>query len=105
MNRKSPLLLQLIVLVIPLLFPSTFRGEILPLNNSLVRQIPFPEGDPGTIAWNVAWDASGVAYVGRDRLWRWDGTEWTVHGPETLRELRGMHFGWEASIRLATLIP
>ena len=100
MNRIIPLLFQLLVMVIPLLPASAIRPEATPFDNALVREIPFPEGDPGTIAWSISWDASGVAYVGRDQLWRWDGTEWTVHGPDTLRELRGMHFGQDGRLWL-----
>ncbi len=100
MNRIIPLLLQLLVMVIPLLPASAKRAEESPFANALVRKIPFPEGDPGTIAWSIAWDASGVAYVGRDQLWRWDGTEWTIHGPDNLRELRGMHFGQDGRLWL-----
>ena len=93
MNRISALPLRLIVLVIPLLSLVSLPGKTLPLNNALVSEIPFPEGDLGEFAWNITWDENGVAYVGRDQLWRWDGTEWTVHGPNSLSELRGMHFG------------
>jgi signal transduction histidine kinase/ActR/RegA family two-component response regulator len=42
--------------------------------------------------WNVAWDADGIAYLGRERLWRWDGTRLTPLGPDIFRQLRAMDF-------------
>lgn len=48
-----------------------------------------PEG-MAEYTWNVVWDREGRAYLGRDRLWRWDGTRLTALGPDIFRFLRGL---------------
>ena len=69
------------------------NSELIPLSHTFTIDVSFEHDDPGAYSWDVVWDEHGVAYIGRDRLWRWDGQDWSVHGPENLRILRGLEIG------------
>lgn len=68
-----------------------------PLNEEIAGEAWSPAG----YAWNVVWDRDGVAYIGRDRLWRWDGTEMVPVGPDIFRALRGLAFDERGRLWLA----
>lgn len=89
----APLLLSVIAGIGPVLKVS---GEWHPrLGQPLAHEVISGDGDVPGYTWNVVWDANGVAYLGRERLWRWDGTRLVPLGPDIFRILRAM--AWDDS--------
>jgi signal transduction histidine kinase/CheY-like chemotaxis protein len=62
------------------------------LGQPLYAKIGDSGDSPEEFNWNVVWDADGIAYLGRDRLWRWDGTALLAIGPDIFRQLRALAF-------------
>jgi len=62
----------------------------------------FEEGPAGLEAytWEILWDEDGIAYLGRDRLWKWDGVNMTPLGPDSFTFLRAMAFDREGKLLL-----
>ncbi|MEX0325972.1 MAG: ATP-binding protein [Puniceicoccaceae bacterium] len=58
----------------------------------LIKDLGMDAAREGGHIWKVVWDEQGVAYLGRDTLWRWDGTSMKQLGPDHLVELKGMCF-------------
>jgi hypothetical protein len=52
--------------------------------------------------WDVVWDADGVAYIGSERLWRWDGRDWKLIEGDRLFNVRAMHFDDDGLLWLAS---
>lgn len=48
---------------------------------------PFEE-DEDAYTWDAVWDASGIAYLARNHLWRWDGESLKRLAPNELEGLR-----------------
>ena len=64
----------------------------------LVEKVSGEDAGAEGYTWNMVWDEDGVAYFGRDRLWRWDGVNWKAVGPPGLRLLRGLAFDEEGRL-------
>ncbi|NDV61388.1 response regulator [Puniceicoccales bacterium CK1056] len=84
---------QFILLTLSLwLFPlALVEGDWRPdLGNPYLRELPAGDKVASEYTWNVVWDRKGRAYLGRERLWRWDGMELQPMGPDHFRLLRGL---------------
>jgi signal transduction histidine kinase/ActR/RegA family two-component response regulator len=57
-----------------------------------VKELYTDDSGQGGYCWDVVWDEDGVAYLGRDQLWRWDGTNWKQVGPRKMRLARALCF-------------
>ncbi|MEX0323151.1 MAG: ATP-binding protein [Puniceicoccaceae bacterium] len=54
------------------------------------------------LVWDVTWDSNGVAYIGAERLWRFDGTDWKPIGESSLYNVRAMQFSEDGMLWLAS---
>jgi signal transduction histidine kinase/AmiR/NasT family two-component response regulator len=83
---------NLCLATLALLAPSVWGAWQLdrgfPLMDALA---PGTSGSEG-YTWNLVWDADGVAYLGRDRLWRWDGSTLKALPTPNFYAIRGMAF-------------
>ncbi|MEX0332515.1 MAG: ATP-binding protein [Puniceicoccaceae bacterium] len=68
----------------------------------LVQDLGIDGSKEGGYIWNIVWDDLGVAYLGRDTLWRWDGTNMRQLGPDHLVELKGMCFDAQGRLWLGS---
>ncbi|MGC9452022.1 MAG: hypothetical protein ACP5I4_11310, partial [Oceanipulchritudo sp.] len=64
----------------------------------LIGELSTERTGRGGYYWDLLWDESGVAYLGRDQLWRWDGSVWKALGPSDLRLVRALCFDPEGRV-------
>lgn len=92
--------LLFVALGFTLFFCKAFAAWDLGRGYPLVEEVSSDEIAAQGYTWDMVWDEDGVAYFGRDRLWRWDGTNWKAVGPLGLRLLRALAFDDEGRLWL-----
>jgi hypothetical protein len=66
---------------------AAWEGRIGP---PLVSEIESMQGGLEEFTWDIVWDKEGIAYLARERIWRWDGTVLEPVGPDIFSEMHAI---------------